>query len=192
MTLQELRSLVRRRMRDEETTPHLIDDEEIDANLNEAQREACVRALLIEGDVDLDVTTTDLRYTLDPKVIDVIGISTSAGNKFYDAWTLTESHLELARLPTADDTLTLRCYLLPDDMVSDDDEPQIRPVYHVQMADWAISRCYLLPDAELFDQNASQRYETRFVQSFGERPNALTHRNRRSKPAKCIVNNGYI
>ena len=112
MTLQELRSLVRRRMRDEETTPHLIDDEEIDANLNEAQREACVRALLIEGDVDLDVTTTDLRYTLDPKVIDVIGISTSAGNKFYDAWTLTESHLELARLPTADDTLTLRCYLL--------------------------------------------------------------------------------
>jgi hypothetical protein len=48
MTLQELRSLVRRRMRDTGTPP-LIDDDEIDANLNEAQREACVRALLIEG-----------------------------------------------------------------------------------------------------------------------------------------------
>jgi len=173
-------------------TPPLIDDDEIDANLNEAQREACVRALLIEDDVDLDVTTTDLRYKLAPEVIDVIGISTSAGNQFCDAWTLTESHLELARLPTADDTLTLRCYLLPDDMVADADEPQIRPVYHVQMADWAISRCYLLPDSELFDEQAAQRYEARFVQSFGERPNALTHRNRRSKPAKCIVNNGYI
>jgi len=115
-----------------------------------------------------------------------------AGNQFCDAWTLTESHLELARLPTADDTLTLRCYLLPDDMVADADEPQIRPVYHVQMADWAISRCYLLPDSELFDEQAAQRYEARFVQSFGERPNALTHRNRRSKSAKCIVNNGYI
>jgi hypothetical protein len=56
MTLQELRSLVRRRMRDNGTPP-LIDDDEIDANLNEAQREACVRALLIEDDVDLDVTT---------------------------------------------------------------------------------------------------------------------------------------
>lgn len=191
MTRQELRSLVRQRMRDN-SNPPLVSDDEIDANLNEAQREACVRALLIEGDVDLDVTTTDLRYTLDPKVIDVIGISTSAGNKFYDAWTLTESHLELARLPTADDTLTLRCYLLPDDMVSDDDEPQIRPVYHVQMADWAISLCYLLPDADLFDEQASKRFEARFVQSFGDRKNALTHRNIRSKPAKCVVNNGYI
>lgn len=191
MTLQELRSLVRRRMRDTGTPP-LIDDDEIDANLNEAQREACVRALLIEDNVDQDVTTTDQRYKLAPEVIDVIGISTSAGNQFCDAWTLTESHLELARLPTADDTLTLRCYMLPDDMVDDSDEPQIRPVYHVQMADWAISRCYLLPDSELFDEQAAQRYEARFVQSFGERPNALTHRNRRSKPAKCIVNNGYI
>jgi hypothetical protein len=191
MTLQELRSLVRQRMRDNGNPP-LVSDEEIDANLNEAQREACVRALLIEDDVDLDVTTADLRYKLAPEVIDVIGISTSAGNQFCDAWTLTETHLELARLPTADDTLTLRCYLLPDDMVADADEPQIRPVYHVQMADWAISRCYLLPDSELFDEQAAQRYEARFVQSFGERPNALTHRNRRSKPAKCIVNNGYI
>ena len=147
---------------------------------------------MIEGDVDLDVTTTDLRYTLDPKVIDVIGISTSAGNKFYDAWTLTESHLELARLPTADDTLTLRCYLLPDDMESDDDEPSIRSVYHVQMVDWAISLCYLLPDPDLFDEQASKRFEARFVQSFGDRPNALTHRNMRSKTAKCVVNNGYI
>lgn len=172
--------------------PPLIDDEEIDFNLNEAQREACVRALLIEGDVDLDVTTTDLRYKLDPKIIDVIGITTSAGNQFYDAWTLTETHFELAGLPAAYDTLTLRCYLLPEDMTADDDEPTIRSVYHVQMADWAISRCYLLPDSELFDEQASQRYEARFVQSFGDRPNALTHRNRRSKPVKCIVNNGYI
>lgn len=172
--------------------PPLIEDDEIDFNLNEAQREACVRALLIEDDVDLDVTTTDLRYKLDPKIIDVIGITTSAGNQLYDAWTLTETHLELAGPPASDDTLTLRCYLLPDDMTADDDEPEIRPVYHIQMADWAISRCYLLPDSELFDEQASQRYEARFVQSFGDRPNALTHRNRRSKPAKCIVNNGYI
>lgn len=191
MTLQELRSLVRRRMRDT-GIPHLIDSVEIDASLNEAQREACVRALLIEDDLFLDIATTDTRYKLNPQIIDVIGITTSAGNTFAEEWTLTEGYLELARLPAADDTLTLRCYRLPVDMVDDGDEPEIRPVYHVQMADWAISLCYLLPDAEVFDEQASKRYEARFVQSFGERPNALTHRNRRSKPAQCIVNNGYI
>jgi len=172
--------------------PHLIDSAEIDASLNEAQREACVRALLIEDDLFLDIATTDTRYKLNPQIIDVIGITTSAGNAFADEWTLTEGYLELARLPAADDTLTLRCYRLPVDMVADSGEPEIRPVYHVQMADWAISLCYLLPDAEVFDEQASKRYEARFVQSFGERPNALTHRNRRSKPAQCIVNNGYI
>ena len=178
-------------MRDN-SNPPLVSDEEIDANLNEAQRETCVRALLIEEDVDLAITTTSLRYKLSPKIIDVIGITTSDGRPFSDEWTLTETTLELDKLPTADDTLTLRCYLLPDDMESDDDEPSIRSVYHVQMVDWAISLCYLLPDPDLFDEQASKRFEARFVQSFGDRPNALTHRNMRSKTAKCVVNNGYI
>ena len=191
MTRQELRSLVRQRMRDNGDPP-LVSDDEIDSNLNEAQRETCVRALLIEEDVDLAITTTSLRYKLSPKIIDVIGITTSDGRPFSDEWTLTETTLELDKLPTADDTLTLRCYLLPDDMESDDEEPSIRSVYHVQMVDWAISLCYLLPDPDLFDEQASKRFEARFVQSFGDRKNALTHRNIRSKPAKCVVNNGYI
>lgn len=191
MTRQELRSLVRQRMRDNGDPP-LVSDDEIDSNLNEAQREACVRALLIEADVDLAVTTTSSRYKLNPKIIDVIGITTSDGRQFYDEWTLTETTLELGKLPAADETMTLRCYLLPDDMESDDDEPSIRPGYHVQMVDWAISMCYLLPDPDLFDEQASKRFEARFVQSFGDRPNALTHRNLRSKTSKCVVNNGYI
>ncbi len=191
MTLQDLRSLVRRRMRDT-SQPYLIDDDEIDANLNEAQREACIRALLIEDDLTADIVTTDRRYAIDSRIIDVSGITTSAGSTFADEWTLTEGHLELSTLPAADDTLTLRCFRLPDDMASDSDEPEIRPVYHVQMADWAISLCYLLPDAETFDERAAKRYEARFVQSFGERPNAMAQRNRRSKPAQCIVNNGAI
>lgn len=192
MTLQELRSLVRRRMRDTKH-PYLIDDAEIDANLNEAQREACIRANLIESDILLDIATTDTTYNLDSRILDVIGIKTSTGSDFADEWTLTETKFELASAPSADDTLTLRCYLLPQQgMVADTDEPEIRSVYHMQMADWAISLCYLLPDAEVFDEKASQRYEARFIQSFGERPSALTQRNRRSKPAQCIVNNGYI
>lgn len=48
MTLQELGHWSGGGIRDNKTTPHLINNNEINANLNEAQREACVRALLIK------------------------------------------------------------------------------------------------------------------------------------------------
>lgn len=196
MNLSDLRALVRLRMRDT-AAPYLFSDDEIDANLNEAQREACVRALLIEDDsvTQIDIVTTDKRYDLDPRIVDVIGISIGAAlpRDFTDGWTLTETHLILDRFPTAADTLTLRAHLLPSsDMVSDSDEPEIRPVYHQPMADWAISLCYLAPDAETFDQQAADRYAARFTQSFGERPSALTRRNHRDKSAKAVAYNGGI
>lgn len=187
MNLCELRDLVRARTRDTKA-PYLSTDEEIDANLNEAQREACVRALLIEDEITINLNTTDTKYQIDPQVIDVIGIE-----GFYEDWTLTEQYLVLNKVPSADATLTLHVYRLPSaDLASDDDEPEIRPVYHTQMADWAIYLHYMTPDADMFDANAAERYAARFVQSFGERPNALTHRNRRSKTARSVAYNGYI
>ena len=187
MKLFELRDLVSARTRDT-VAPYFATDEEIDANLNEAQREACVRALLIEDEITLDINTTDTKYALDPRVIDVIGIE-----DFYEDWTLTEQYLVLDKVPSSEISLTLHVYRLPSsNMESDDDEPEIRPVYHTQMADWAIYLHYMTPDADMFDGNAAERYLARFVQSFGDRPNALTHRNRRSKTSRCIINNGYI
>lgn len=193
MNLSEIRDLVRRKMRDTKK-PYFTSDDEIDANINEAEREACRRALLIE-DFDtftIDLTTTDARYEIDPRVIDVIDIKIG-DNAFTDDWTLTETHLVLDRVPTTTGTLTLHCYRLPlNDMSGDSDSPEIRPHYHAQMADWAISLCYLIPDADSFDANAAERYAMRFVQSFGERPSALTRRNQRSKHARTIQYNGAI
>ena len=196
MNLSELRDLVRQRTRDN-VKPYFVTDEEIDANLNEAEREACRRALLLE-DLDsftIELNTTDTRYELDPRVIDVISITigTDVQSEFTESWTLTETHLVLDRIPSSVDTLTLHCYRLPlGDMVSDSDEPEIRAIYHAQMADWAIALSYLIPDAELFNPDAAARYEARFTQSFGERPSALTRRNQRSKYARRVTYNGAI
>lgn len=197
VNLSELRAAVRRRLRDV-TEPTLWSNSEIDANLNEAEREACVRALLIEDNssqlTQIDVTTDETRYVIDPRVIDVISIEAASnpGIPFY-GWTITEGYLVLDRPPSADDTLTIRCYRLPlSDMEADDDTPEIRAMHHDRMCDWAISLCYLVPDADAFDQQASDRYAARFTQSFGERHSALTMRNHRDKSACVVSGNGYI
>lgn len=192
----ELRDLVRRRIRDT-VKPYLVPDDEIDENLNEAEREACRRALLIEDfeNFTIDLNTVDQRYDLDPRVIDVVDIKIGEDTPvdFIEDWTLTETQLILSRVPTTADVLTLHCYRLPmKGMENDSDTPEIREVYHRQMVDWAISLCYLIPDAELFNPNAADIYAMRFTQSFGERPSALVRRNQRRKAARVVAYNGAI
>ncbi len=196
MTLSKLRELVRLRIRDTKK-PYFFSDQEIDANINEAQREACTRAFLIEDDevTTVDIVTGECRYDLDPRVIDVLDISIGTTNpqSFTDGWTLTEGKLLLEREPVADDVLTLRAYLLPSaEMVDDDDEPEIREVHQTRMLDWAISLCFQVQDADAFDQNAADRYAAKFSESFGDRPNALTMRNWRDKSIHVVNGNGYI
>ena len=192
MNLSDLRLLVRRRTRDTGSPP-LWSDDEIDGNLNEAERETCVRALLIEDNsssiTQIDTATDEKRYAIDPRIIDVIAIeAASAPGVAIFGWSLTEGYLVLDRLPAKADTLTLRCYRLPlSDMVDDSDSPEIRSMYHERMADWAISLCYMAPDAECFDQQASDRYAARFTQSFGDRHNANSVRNFREKADKTVT-----
>ena len=196
MNLSELRKLVRLRIRDQ-AKPYLCSDDEINANLNEAQREACVRSQLIEDDeiTQIDINTTERRYDIDPRIIDVMSISigTTAIRDFLDGWTLTEKKLILDRYPGADDTLTLHCLLLPSaEMVEDEDAPEIRPVHHTQMLDWAISLCYSSADADMFNQKLADRFAMKFTQTFGERPNVLSLRNRRDKSIRAVSYNGGI
>ena len=195
MTLSELRTLTRQRLRDT-VKPYFVSDLEIDAYLNEAEREACERALLIEDhdSFTIDLTTTDTRYPIDPRIIDVIDITigTEIQRPFTDGWTLTETHLILDHLPTVADVLTLHCYRLPTRDMGDSDEPEIRAVHHFQLTDWALHRCYLIPDSELFNPDASARSLGAFIQSFGERPSALVRRNQRSKTPRRVAYNGAI
>ena len=197
MNLSDLRDLARIRLRDT-STPPLWSDDEIDANLNEAEREACVRALLIEdwtSDVtQIYVTTAEKEYEISDLLIDIrwIEANDNPGIKL-SGWTLTEGLLAFDCFPSKDETITLRCYRLPaKKMEDDDDKPEIRAMHHDRMIDWALSLCYLTPDADGFDQAASDRYAARFTQSFGERFSALTQKNQRSKALRTVSCNGYI
>ena len=193
MKLSDLSGLVRGRIRDT-VKPYFVSDAEIYDNLNEAEREVCQRALLIE---DHDTFTIDLepgetRYPLDPRIIDVLDM-TIGTDRFSEDWTLTETHLVLARAPSSVATLTLHCYRLPmSDMKQPTDTPEIRETYHRNMTDWAISLCYLIPDSELFNPQAAERYAIRFTQSFGERPSALVRKNQRNKLPPVVAYNGAI
>ncbi len=196
MNLSELRDLARIRLRDTNTPP-LWSDDEIDANLNEAEREACVRALLIEDwtsyITQIDVTTTEKEYEVSDLLIDVRWIEANDNPGFHlSGWTLTEGLLAFDRFPSKDETMTLRCYRLPlKNMEDDDDKPEIRAMHHERMIDWALSLCYLTPDADGFDQAASDRYAARFTQSFGERFSALTQKNQRNKGPRTVAFNDF-
>lgn len=178
--------------------PYLVSDEEIDANLNEAEREAAFRALLIRDNTSaltqININCSETEYAISPLIIDVIGIAAESNpNCTFTGWTLNESTLILSELPSYEDVLALDCYRLPlRDMEDDEDEPEVRAIHHDRMIEWALSLCYLTPDADLFDQAASDRYANRFAQNFGERLSARTMTNHRSKTGKYVANNGYM
>lgn len=197
MNLFDLRQSVRRKLRDT-SQPTLWSDAEIDSNINEAEREACIRSSLIEDDTSpitlLDVNTTDRQYTIDPLIVDVAGITVSGRpDLVVSGWTLRENVVVFDRVPARAEFLQMRVYRLPlKDMEDDDDEPEIRAMYHDKMIDWAISLCYLVPDSDAFDQGASDRYAARFSASFGERKSALTIRTQREKTSKAVAFGGYF
>jgi hypothetical protein len=197
MNLSELRAKVRLRLRDT-VKPYLVSDDEVDASLNEAEREAAFRALLIRDKTSplarIEINCDETEYQISPRIIDVLGIAAeSNANCAFTGWTLNESTLILDALPVHEDVLTLDCYRLPlRDMEDDDDEPEVRAIHHDRMIEWALSLCYLTPDADLFDQDASDRYADRFEQNFGERLSARTMTNHRSKTGKSVMGNGYM
>jgi len=197
MNLSELRAKVRLRLRDT-AKPYLVSDDEIDDSLNEAEREAAFRALLIRDKTSaltqININCDETEYAISPLIVDVLGIvAESNANCAFTGWTLNESTLILDSLPAYEDVLTLDCYRLPlRDMEEDDDEPEIRAIHHDRMIEWALSLCYLTPDADLFDQAASDRYAGRFAQNFGERLSARTMTNHRSKTLRAVMSNGYM
>ncbi|MCP5307518.1 MAG: hypothetical protein H6953_19080 [Chromatiaceae bacterium] len=195
MNLLQLRNLTRVRLKDTGNPP-LWSDEFIDGQLNEAERETCSRANLIDDDssavTQIAVTTSSKRYAIDPVITDVIEIEAALSpGVAVTGWTLTDTHLVFDRLPTQDDTLTLHCYRRPlIDMVDDTDEPEISARHHDRMVDWAVSLCYLVPDTDGHNPNAAAFYADRFTQSFGEAKSALTMRNHRDKAPKTVACNG--
>lgn len=177
--------------------PYFWTDEWLDAAISEAEREACIRARLIEDDSSeaarLSVSPDSVRYALHPSVIDVVAceLDSRPGIPFA-AWTLGESDLVLSEAPDADDTLLMTVIRTPlKDMAADDDEPEIGQRHHLNLIGWVEYRAYSVHDADRFDPDGAERGLARFEAAFGQRQTANVQRKHRRKTPRVVAMNPF-
>ena len=196
MKLKAIRQEARFRL-DDEVRPYFWKDEWLDAAINEAEREACIRARLIEDNssnvTSNDIVTTEKRYELSPLIIDVLAIEMASRPGCNIAgWTLTESELVLDNYPSSSDTLLLTVVRLPlSDMCDDNAQPEIRDHHHEKLIDWVEYRAYMVQDADSFNPVKAQEYEAAFERSFGRRPDAGVQRKQRKKTGRVVRMNPF-
>ncbi len=205
MNLQELRAEFRERV-DDLAQPYLWADESVNRWLNEAEREATERARLLYDESTI-VSRITLRagvpeYKLNPLIIDIdkAGVLASTGRHVLRTpreqveripnWQqtagnpsfffFTDDTLSVWPVPPADDSLQLRVWRYPREVMErDEDEPEIPARYHMRMVDWACHLAYLKRDADAEDQRRADRHEAAFINSFGIRRDSNVQRKQR-------------
>lgn len=167
-------------------------DEEILGYLNQAEREAARRALLLADVGFLDVYAGDpivilpkpvllvrrARLVTGAKTLRLAGWreveeltpdwedSTGTPNVVLTDW-VTQA-LRLAPTPIADDTLRAAYFRLPrNEMRSTNDEPEINARHHFALLDHMLELGYSKHDADRFDPNAAAFHAGKFAASFG-------------------------
>jgi len=187
MTLAELRAAFRSRA-DDTLEPFLWPDSEITLYLNEAQKEACERAHLIEAETTVALVPGTERYTLGKDVLAVLHARTPSrvlarGEDRHrlrkDEFAETQRGTLWVRSPSVAETLTLTVSRLPVSMAADADTPEIHQRYHYRLLDWVMRCAYLKQDTEAFDAKTATFHESLFELSFGKRPDANVQRKQR-------------
>ncbi len=191
MTLDELLDACRQETDDIEA-PQLWSDAEFKFWLNEAEREACIRARLIEdvssAATTVAVTTSTAIYALHASVLDVLRIEATLNPGVpLEGWTLTPDKLVLATVPLVADTLKLTIVRLPlADFTAAASTPEIQAHHHRRLVDWALYRAYMKRDSEAQNLNLASQYFAQFEQSFGYRPPSNVQRKWRDKRAHVV------
>lgn len=208
MTLEQLRDLLRYRLNDE-GLPQLWSDTELTAYINEAEREAALRARLLydetSGVTEIPLVVGQGTYQLSELVIAVDYVLLASTKRRLRRTTQIElddqepgwrqrrgtpsqffeenTYLGLDRLPTVTDTLNLGVHRYPmEAMAQGHDEPEIAAHLHLQMLEWAVYLAYRKrnsSDEEEVDRGLLAEKE--FIRYFGERPDANVLRQRRIK-----------
>lgn len=191
-----------RRFLDDTVEPYEISDDALNSRIDEAIREACVRANLIIDSTSpeackISVVAGTNEYTLSPLVLDITRASLPSaarpliklGYKALDdndgewqtrsgvpsryALNMETNKIQLFPVPETPEIMTLTVSRLPlADLADDDAIPAIRPTYHFDLVYWVLHLTYLTRDSQIFDQRAADSYEIKFERRFGERANA--------------------
>jgi len=197
-----LRELLRQEL-DDTIKPYLWSDIELDAYLNEAEREACRRARLLVDSSTAAVCQISLAigtatYARDSRIIAIRRMKL-AGKIRPLGWASTldldesrpgwedatgeveayitdrdSSSITFYRIPTAIDTATMTVVREPlNEMNDDEDSPEIPSRYHMSLLHWAKYRAYTKPDVEAKNDQLAILNEALFTQEFGPKRSAL-------------------
>lgn len=223
MNLGDLRRRLRGPMylRDHEP-PYNYEDETLDWGLNEALREAAVRASLTRADrVEIPLTAGEPLYGFPAgmTVLEVLkdrvclasnpdlfleeyslraraGVSLLRGlgtgtPRFYALDVVQAGAVRAIRfdpVPVAADTALLDVVRLPRPLVNDADVPEVPPVWHPDLLDWAAHLALGDPTLDTFDAGRSKLFADKFEAKFGPRLSAAELQRRQTdEPLAMIV-----
>lgn len=191
-----------RREADDNAQPYFVADDDLMDFANEAEEEACRRALLLRDSTTAAVCTVAITagnpvFTLHASVIDVLRVKMASEtvplaivpqdemdrvNVGWDTMTgkpravvagRDTGKLRLWPSPTVNETLALTVTRLPVAEMNDlEDTPEIPRQYHRALAQWMLYRVFSIRDSELFDPNKAANALANFEREFGKRQSA--------------------
>lgn len=195
-TLADLRGAARLRL-DDVATPYGWSDAELNGWINEAIREAFLRAGLSQDSATLALSAGTAAYTLDDAIVylhrarlvstgqvltrttraaldDRLGIwETTTGTPSY--FLIEGRTLTVYPIPTATDSLALRIERYPDTLAADADTITLETVDIDPLLEWVVYRAGQKRDSDFHLSNPEQ-YEANFTRYFGPRPSARVRR----------------
>lgn len=186
-----------RALMDDKVASYLISDSELNLRLEEAIKEACIRANLIIDSTtpaicNISVLTGTNQYLIDSRILDIVRIELPSvtgtlgklGYKALDdddsgwktrngppsayAMDLDNRSLTFSHVPIVDETAVLTVSRLPIQSIQlDTDSPEIQSRWHYPLVYWMASLSYRTHDSDLFDPNAAQGFAIEFERVFG-------------------------
>lgn len=215
MNLGELEDAFRSDV-DDIVTPYLWSRADFERYLNEAERQACLRARLLKDGTTaelckLTVSVDKSLYELDTRIIEVkraklanedvplsqigyaelddktAGWEDLTGTPTHFITDWQEGYLRLYKIPTAADSLWLTVDRYPlQDMTDDYDEPEIGFQYHEDLLHWVKYRAYLKKDPETLNEQEAAKHLALFEARFGYLPDANVRRKQRNKKPHTV------
>jgi hypothetical protein len=177
--------------------PYFWSDDELTHYANQAETEACRRALLIVDSTSpvsrVDIVAGDEGVTLDPAVVYVrraklasrgrtlIFKCARAMDEEFPGWENAVPSIPVVAIPdfqtgylrfwppsVAADTLEATVIRTPlREMENEEDFPEISPRYHVHLLKWMKHLAYSKPDADTYDRDRGQLFAEQFTAEFG-------------------------